>query len=500
MPKIREYGPPNLQHQGSQSQSYATLENAGGSFGRAISNFGQQIEDIGTEYFRDQEREEASNINASFAELSAQTTEEIEEQTRDGTINVDKYSEVLQKRIDGLNENINTRGGRRVFERNAISVKAQALRRASRGQAAVKGANAVNSLSSQITSNAGSLHTNPSEFVEVYNRMMMSIEDQISPDGFTKVEAEKLKPIAGKKLAEGAMRGWIRTNPDIAEEKLNSGKFDQIIDSDLKHQLEREIKEQRNGNRMEVERKEFAFKKAQQATQDSWLETNLVEIEKGTISAQKILDAPIKPSFKRSLLNAAAANARDGGGITDPAVYTRLHDRILADPGDPQKIVDGSQFIDLVGKGITYRDYRKLQSDIGSTEEGKRLRADKQAALKVARSAILTKSMTNFGSNMYSPESQVMVQNWIDENRELEKQMVKEGKNPSSLYDPKSSDYVGSPERLKKFQIPFGSSEYFNNRAKETLSKQPYFQPKDDPNARKPGESAADYLKRTGGG
>ena len=500
MPKIREYGQA-LEYQAGGVTSTMGLARSG-DVGRAIRGAGEEIGQLGDNIYKRQAQQETSDQNAQFSDLAADVSLEVDQGIQDGSIDAQKYAETVRQRIDKLGENISTNEGRMAYERNAARVMGQAQKMAARGQAAVAGAKAQTNLGTELSNYTSSLFTDPSEFSSNYDAMMSSINDQVTTKALKSADADKFRLAAGKDLAKSAVRGWAQLDPDIAEKKLRNGEFDTYLDGESKAQMQTYIDVKRSAQKTDIERKEALERKAEKAKGDAWMAKNLKGITAGTVSSDEILNAPgLKPQFKMQLLKSVQENAKNGGGITDPAVYTRISQRTLLPDGDPNKIEDPEQFIGLVGKGLSMKDFERLSSDLDKTPDGKAMRGSKKSAYDVAKAAIVQKSFVNFGSGQSSPESLSQLQRWSDEVRKLEEQYAKDGKPIRDLYDPANKGaYVGRPEFLSQFKtmVP-GSPQYFSKQAQDTLSKQPAFGGSDE-GKRKAGESAADYLKRTGGG
>lgn len=474
MPKIRDYGTPNLDYQGVHQESFANLSNSG-DIGRAVSNVGQAVDTVGDQVYHRQAQEETSNINANFSELASDAAQEIDQKTRDGTINAEEFKEGLQDKIDDMDQNISTRAGRNAFERNAARVKGLAVKRAARGQAAVAGEKAVDNFHTELNNHAMAITVDPSAYADHKQMMMDSLDDQVST-GVIKspAVAERLKLQARNNLAEASVRSWAKLNPDIAEKKLYSGEYKDDLDSNSISQMQDYINKVRVAKGAEESRTEASQKRAEKAAGDAFMAQNLHGIVNGTLDSNKILDAPgLKPQFKLDLLKKVQQHSADGGGVTNPAAENDIHQRILADPSDPRKIVDESQFIDQVGKGLSWKTYEKLAHDIPKTPDGEAYVKDKKAALEVAKSEILQQGFTALGGSKYSADSQRMLQVYIEDSRKAEQQAVKDKKPLSSLYDSNSKDYLASPERLKKYKVPY--KQYFDNQAQERLKQQPAF-------------------------
>lgn len=485
MPKIKTYGETNLEYQAGGLTSSAGLARSG-EMGRAVQRLGGEVGEIGDAVYKRQSQEETSDLNAAFSDLSADVTVEVDELVQNGTIDAQKYSETVNKRVDELGNNISTREGRMAYERNAARLKAQAYKRAARGQAAVAGAKATANLTQELSNYSSSLFSDPSEFQTNYDAFTASLSDQVNNGALPAAEAEKLRLSAGKDMAKSAMRGWAQLDPDIAEKKLKKGEFDGYLDGEAKSQMQTYIDQRRNANEAKANQAEANQRRAQKLREDAFIDKNIRKIVDGTLSVDEIFNSPdLSGRAKEQIIEKVKKHAKDGGGRSDPAVYTNISSRILLPEGDPNKISDSSQILSFVGKGLTMKDWESLNNDLQKTPDGQAMRASKQSAQSVAKSAILQKKVTGFfGSGQYSSESQAQLQNWTNDVRALEQKFIEEKKNPRDLYDPRKPDYVGRPEFLSKYRIQLNSPQYFNSQAQDTLAKQPVFNGGSDPSKR----------------
>jgi hypothetical protein len=145
------------------------------------------------------------------------------------------------------------------------------------------------------------------------------------------------------------------------------------------------------------------------------------------------------------------------------------------------------------GRGIDWTDTEKLRKELADlrTPEGERL-MKRKADFITGISAQIDKSNPLMGKIDASGKQQVyefsyFVDQKIDEYK-------KAGKNPHDLFDPSKPDYMGAPQTLTGFQKTMQESmkDFADQMRRSSV-------PTEESNApRKPGESVADYLKRTG--
>lgn len=483
MPRIKEYGQA-LEYQASGVTSSAGLRHSGVE-GRAIQELGEGIQQVGDQIYKRQEQEETSDLNANFAELGADVSQEIDEGTQNGTIDAQKYVETVQQRVDKLSDGISTRAGRFAFERNSARLTAQAAKRAARGQAAVAGAKAQANLGTELAGYSSAVFTDPTGYDTAKEAFNSSLGDQVATGALKAVDAEKIRRAGNKDLAMAAGRGWAQIDPDMAEKKLNSGALDGDIDGDQKAQLQTYIDGRRSANLVEVQRKDALEKKAEKLKRKSWIAKNISGIASGTLSTDEIMNAPGDPMDNLKLLEVVSKNARDGGGVSNPAVISDVHTKMLLPDGTPGKIVDESQIFDLVGRGMSMDDAKDAIRDLDDTPDGKAMRASQSSALAVAKKTILQRGLMFYGTGVNSGASQQQLENWIKDTRNLRNQYLKDGKNVSDLYNSKSPNYVGSPEFLKQYQIQTGSQQYWTTQGQEAVKNQaPVPGNLPDPNAR----------------
>lgn len=502
MPKIREYGVPNLEFSNTPVSPSTDLRNAG-LVARAKQGFGETLQQTGDLIYKRQEQEQVSDLNAKSAQLEAEATVEIDEATRDETIDTKKVMESLDDRLNKLGEGISTGGARSVYERNSARLREAMLRRAARGEATVKGNRAYANMDGEINSRSSSLFTDPRDFDYQANALFTSIEDEVASGTLKPGDAKRLRAEAGQKLSMGAVQGWARLDPSAAEKELYSGKYDSFLDGVQKKEMQTYINAQKSAKLTEIDRLEAADRRAKRLAAEAWDEKNLSKMMTGEIPAEEILHSPGTAAQRAARLRAARQNALNGGGgISNPALIAKLQDQILAEPGSPDKIEDVSQLYAMVGNGLTLKDVEALNREIQKTPEGEALRGAKKALVDQAKQQILIKDYLS--GRGYLPQTYQNLQKF-NQWRALQEKEAAQNKIPiSSLYDPNSNNYLGKPERLRPFMLSMGAGgSIMNAQAAEAASKQPFVpatkpDPIMDEKKPRPGESIDAWEKRTG--
>ena len=441
MPKIKEYGPAKLEFQ-ADGESFVAGEPD--QFSQQVKSFTESSNSLAYTLNRRKAQEETSDLNAGFAEAAAESTGDIEDGVRDGTIDTPAYMEKLQQRIDKMSDNISTSSGRRTFERNAANLRARAFKQASRGEAAVKGAKVVANVKTEIGSYQASLFTDPSTFNEDHASMMSSVDEHVR-QGLPAIEAEKIKVQASKEMAEAAVRGWAQLNPDIAEKKLHAGIFDKYLGEkagDSKAQMQTYIDTQRSAKLTELNRVDALEKRTQRLKADAFWDRNVKAIANGELDTNAIMNSPsLTGKDKMAMINLVEKNSADGGGRTNPRVKNKILGDIQAG-----RITDASQISEHVGNGINVKDMVQLNQFLVKTPEGEAMIDGEKNLFEIAKKTIGQKDMSNpWGGTDGS--SEYNISRFMFDYQQAKQQMIKDKKNPADLVNPNSKDYFGFKAR-----------------------------------------------------
>lgn len=173
---------------------------------------------------------------------------------------------------------------------------------------------------------------------------------------------------------------------------------------------------------------------------------------------------------------------------SDPKTFNDVQNRINLPTGDPNRITDPSQVTPLIAHGLNYSDSQKLiteMKELNSPEANpflKTVNQTKQTAQRMLSVNLQTAAHPEWGQEAayrfgYALDQQVAAYR-------------KAGKDPQTLFDPTSPDYVLKPERVMSF-LPTGKAAG-GNRTQSGAVQPQGVQP------RMPGESPEAYLTRTG--
>lgn len=457
MPKVREYGTPNLDFQAVPQESYAKYEGLGES-GRAIREFGQQFTQDSDVIYKRQEQEETSDVNAKFADLSAQTAEEIDQQTRDGTINSEKYTDGLRDKINDIDQNISTAAGRRAFERNSARVQGYALRRSAKGEAAVKGATAVANASGEANSYAAATYSDPKSFDTNRQALEQSLQDQVD-SGLDAKAASKLKTDYNNILAQNAIKGFIKINPDLAQQELDSGKYDAYLDGKSRPGLQDAIDARYRHLEIESTRANNMHEKAMKLSEEAFYAKNFDDIEGGAMSVDQVEAAvrqkKIRPEFGQHMIDRLdKVNQRDLK--TKPDAYQDVVNR-MTDPQAEKPITSFDEVLPLIADGSIAADGPHSAKTLkwlwdSISPEGKAIKTDFTALKNKARAAILYPDVQGGKGN--DPHSVDKYNQWLADTSAKLSHAKDNGLTERDFLTYGSKNYLGTDDALKAYAIP----------------------------------------------
>lgn len=208
------------------------------------------------------------------------------------------------------------------------------------------------------------------------------------------------------------------------------------------------------------------------------------------LTVADIRTADLDYQNKEHMLTAISAVNR-GEMATDPAVFNSLFQRAHLPAGDPNRLADDNDLLPFVGKGLSISDLNVLRGEVRgkNTPDATALTSLKANFFKMAEQQISP-------SVLFGSKDPTGAQNFYNFQQDAIMAIDKEqrsGGDPMELLNPKSSKYLGN--KIPMYQrSPQQQMQDYSARMSGTPTKAP-----SAVTPRQPGESAADYLKRTQG-
>lgn len=269
------------------------------------------------------------------------------------------------------------------------------------------------------------------------------------------------------------------TNPDWFN-KLNWQQQFEIV-----HEAEQGVRANQVRDSQTLSLQKQQREAAQQQTMNGMF--NRIGAQQNPLTVAEIRQSDLDYQGKEHMLS-AINQANRGDTATDPAVFDSIFNRIHAPDGDPTKIADDRALLPYMGHGLSFDDLNKLRGELKgrNTPEGSTQSDLKKNLFSMARKQIDTSIFgvsvdTQGAQNFYKFQQAAL--SYIDTK-------TRAGANVLDLYNPDSKDYVGKLIPLYT-RTPQQQQEDVAKAMGMSGSK-PVATP------RQPGESPADYLKRTG--
>jgi len=514
MPKIQVYDR-QVGNTGPIQERRYTAEDFGGNtqglemLGRGISNLGGAIAER-------EAQSEVSDLSAKMAKAQADYTNKWNDTLRTADPGdkevANRFLKEYQDHVEELGSQIGTSAGREFFNqrRNAtiehFSVTAHA------GQAELAGVKALQDHTTVVNSLSSSALSDPSSYEASRAALQADLNARVASGSLPRETALQLETKGRAEMARSAIEGWTKLDPEGTIKQLNEGRWNTEIDGDTKRQMlgmaDQEIRA-RQAEAMRLRAEQERLKKEQQeVTQNDFLS----KMVKGTLNTKTVLASNLEAfgsGSKEQFIQMLKANA-ERPARTDPRVFRDLYERIHLSEGDPKKIVNENELNQYVIAGnVAYEDLIRLRGEISGK---KTLEGQVDATLKTGFLSSIKGSITN-SVPMLGKVDNIGDQKYYEAQAFVEQQIAarkKEGKSIAPLFDPKAPEFLG--RQMGQFQRTSQDimRDMSQNIQSQAISEPtPEVQPTPQPSAlatpppsklpeiqRKPGESAADFLKR----
>jgi hypothetical protein len=316
--------------------------------------------------------------------------------------------------------------------------------------------------------------------------------DTLVSEGLIPFEAaEKLRAQSRGILAEGAVRGWMGIKPEIAEEQLNSGKWDEYLSPGQKQELASAIRTEKRAKKAEADLYDANSKRLKQE-RDGQIENDFIaRAVNGTLNVRDIIDSPLDARAKEHWLDRIEKEARQEVK-PNGTVIAGLFDRIYLPDGDPNKITDEKE-LNQHFRHLGFENLQKLRNELAgkNTIQGRHENALKKSVFDTYKNQI-TKANPLLG--IKDQDGDENYTRFLLAAKDFIEAKKKEGKTNQQIFDPDSPDYVG---RIAK-QFVKTRSELIKSQTQSLRNEAPKKELPPEMKI-KQGEKASDYLKRIRG-
>lgn len=440
MPTIREYQQTS-QVIGPADTREFNAEHFGAASGSAVEKFGNQLSQVGEVIKKNQESQEVSDLNAKFADVHAQYTNEFQKQLQDGTLDSTKFMDNFNDNVQNLSDGIQTAAGQRHFNELAATYQSHFAQTAIAGSAQLAGEKAKNDYAAVLDKSSSALLNDPSSFDVAKQLHDQTIDSLVEFSGLPARHADDLRTKGTTELAKSAVEGWIRLNPSEAQQQLNSGKWDEYFNGDVKKQLYGEADQAIRGRTAEDLRaqklKQDEMAAAQTATQNQFLD----KMQQGQLSAKDVLQSNLDPfgsGSKEQFIKMIETSNKEAKITTDPDTFTRIFQDIHSG-----KITDENALNEYMGHGLTLENIVQLRNELKGkgTQAGDAETILKRSFFSNAQAQIAKPDPV---TKLPDPQGAANYQKFLSQALTDYDTGRKAGKTPAELLTPGKLDYIGN--------------------------------------------------------
>lgn len=503
MPKIQTYER-RVENQGPIQGRRMTAEDVGG--GEGLAMLGKGLSTVTDVLYQREQQVETSDLSAKMAKLQADKQIEWGDRLRKADPNdrdlAKKFTEDFNKAAEALGEGIQTSAGRRFFEERKAQLSAHFQTTTNAGMVELAAVKAGQDFNTTLNSHSTAVRADPTAYESNLAGLSTSINALVATKGLDRTTALKLETASREQLAKDAVHGWIEKDPAFAKKMLDDGKWDTQFDGAVKQQLYGAVDQEIRGREAEAARQRAEQERILKAQQEETKKGFLDKVQKGSLSYREIsksnLDAADREHYT-NLIKAAAEKPLK----TDYRVFRDILERISLPEGDPRKITDEKMITQKTIEGLLdVSDTKFLRDEFNgrNTDAGRRESDAKRAFLDGYKSSI-TNSVVGkndvVGDQRFA-EFAIFV-------AEAEARRRQEGKPVADLYNSNSDAFLGKYAPQYQRSVKEQMQDYAKSmrrgsqpRGQDLLAPGATPPPKSKP-VRNPGESPADFIKRTGG-
>ena len=527
MPNIRQYeNKVNLtpDDRASRAQAYAantiraTLSEAGREIGSGIATLGET-------YVKMRATQEISQGLATAAEIQDNTTTSWDVTLKNADPNdpavADRWrNEQLDPILNAWVSTFTTEPGKKWAEQHAASLRQHFFEKSAADQAALAGAAAVQNLQSLTNGLSNSVLQDPTSLnlalgtTDSALEAILGANPNINATTSTKVRSELREQIR-KTLTQSAFIGMARANPEAAMQALQDGFGGQDLDATERNRLfgfAEDIKRQRASD-------DRAALAAQRQAQKDDFNAKVSALSGQMFAADGSIQVP--DGFHQQLVMLSTHPGADDGAIralgdaaaratkdaldgtyqrTDNSVWQGLASRIGRPAGDPQALSQAEVDRAYAAGKLSNADYTFLRRAADSGADPVQTQAQKRVTDALSRVRPLV-DKSNLYSGKLDQSGIALYDSFYYDVFQRYNLLVSQGKTPTE-----AADILTDPRNPGGIQAMLPAYQTTNKQGLSVIQERtrsgggptPIPKPPAAANARKPGETPEEYLKRIG--
>lgn len=471
MPRIRTYETPaNLGLNPSETGVSAKLQEArvvGGLYSAAASqegsvDWGGAVKTAGKVVVDYAERRELSSATAEGAALLANNTKAWNERVKDADPNDPELAqkfrdEVITPSLEKFRDSMWTEAGQAYADKFVASTRQHFFEKTTADMSSLAGEAAAVNVRRSINSLTNMVKGDPTSLDMALGSLNGTVGATVgaSPNlkGVTGAKLSKqLQTTGAEAIVKAAVYGAIERDPENGAKLAQDPRYAQYISGDTVKQMESYARQVQRAERAEVRAQ--AQEKERQAKQDSdkaesAILTKLYDEEKLVSPRDIVRDPALTREAKERMIRLVERELKPEA----PAMVSReatmdLLTRMRLPEGDPNKIKSLDPIYDeMTGGRLTRTDFNFLRNEYQQlvTPEGQRFGQASQKFLEAVKPAFANAmGIVNDQRGLDLYQFQMDFQAKVNQYR-------KEGKDPYTLLDPRSPEYLGDPAIVGRY-------------------------------------------------
>lgn len=520
MPNIRTYDN-NLEAPRPVEGGAQAYEMEGRHISADYSAAGQEIGGgvarVGGQYVKHEERLETTQLGADLATAHANLTvqwnaiaaktdpKDIEKAADDFRTNI------AGPALDAIGSKLNTEGGQDMFARASAGIKDDIFQKTAADTSRLQADGAVSNILTMKNQATNNVFADPSSFSSTMDLMHETFNGMQKSFNLPAPERLKLEQETAHDIAKATALGMLQKDPTQGKADIADGRFDKYLSGEEIAELQNHGNELVRAQTTAEKAAEEEQRRQQKDAADQFanrLQTSMLQSD-GSLrltptSARDAVNYSMMPGVTsgdgRAMIDMVHRVAEDASKPippkTDPATYESLRARLMLPSTDPQALTPRDVIQARASGMLDDKDFSFLRSSIDTLAKdpaGKLAATQLNDFLKGMKSTI-TKSNPMMGM-LDGAGDQRFYQFSVDARNAFSAGIAR-GDKASDLLDPNGKDYIG--KMVPQYQI--GTKQGLQMMQNQFSGQPTALAPVGSMAARRPGESAADFLKRQGGG
>jgi len=454
MPKIQEYGIETRAQGPGGINAVPDWSGVLRGVAPALNQFYEKRKEI-------EQRQEVSDVQVKLAQARAEWTVKMQERAAKAPAGDPTFAETFStdftEYLSTQGQDYKTPAGQLAWQEGSAKLTAGFTESAGLYQIQSAGVKAKQDYLAAMDQNRNALVNDPSQLQAVLESSLAALND---PNGMYALMPADQKAILAREtkndLAISAFDGVARQNPREAIRQLNAGEWDTLVDADKRNALESRANTLLRAQEVEILRSAANAEKAARLESKKAMDEYIQDTfsDGPTKTVQDIAnDDRLQPGDKLTMIGVVERStkgepASEISHQTSSELFKRLH---LPD-SDPNKITDENVLNQAYMDSLLTRtdlDWLRKEHAAARTPEGDMLGKRMDGFFQAIEPQINAKGVFGLPTDPTGAESMYrfedMVRRKIQEYRDAKK-------DPFSLLDPASPNYLGKPETVGSYK------------------------------------------------